>query len=113
MQSKKIAEANEMLSGGTMSSIDLINRVRHNNDDLCNNLDLSQDNAEAVEADDETELGRYIEAELISAENELDEDVEIPQPMSQGIVDDLPDLPVREDTPEPLEGACVICLTLT
>lgn len=79
-----------------MSPIDFINRIRYNDDDLCN--ELSHVSSGAVTGDDESQLEREIEAEIQEEAN----DDEVAKEKS--ILDELDDLEPTK------EGACLTCL---
>lgn len=110
MRNAKITESSEMLKSGTMSAIDFINKIRHNDDNLCRNLTITQENT-AVIGDDECELEAEIEvecrAQLLTDTMQSVENDEIEQPSTSNnssLIDEL------EDEYEPNEGACITCL---
>lgn len=95
-----------MLQSGTMSAIDFINKVRHNDEDLCQNLTTIDEDGEFVSGDDDTELEQQIQAELLVAEEEMDASLEyVPQNMDMVHNDESN----RSNTPEPQEGSCIAC----
>lgn len=93
---KKIDEATPMLEKGTLSPIDFINKIKHNDEQLCKSL--SEFNVDAL-ADDETELDREIEDALTEIENHVEKSNDVTP-----TIDDLDEAP-------PKEGACIACQT--
>lgn len=99
MRNKKIDDAAPLLSKGTMSPIDFINKIRHNDDSLCKSL--SEFNDGAATADDESELDKEIETAL---ENELPAAIDPNDVNGACGFDDM-------DEPPPKEGSCIACNT--
>lgn len=89
-----------MLTNGTISALDFINRIRHKDDNLCANLS-SFENVDAVTADDERELTEEIQAELSL-------DIPIVEP-STNPHDESSLLEELDDIEETKEGACITC----
>lgn len=108
-RNKKITEASELLKSGTMSPIDFINKVRHNDDDLCHNLNMIEEN-NAVTADDETELENEIESEcqalLLADQAEQNAEIDFNE---QSNSENNPVADDGSDSDEPTDGACIAC----